>query len=161
MTEVSSLTALFSVVAKNAIKDADQALAGEKYYRTVLSKLEAGEDLSSQFGIKSVNKVQLRKHAQKFLHDCTARTEDQVWSLGERLKNRLSYRVSCTRPDPDNIPFYSVRYEIKTRHGSVFVNIKTRAQNYAVKIESKHLPKELREDAERNAASIAGAVAMG
>jgi hypothetical protein len=161
MTEESSLTALFSVVAKNAIKDADQALAGEIYYRTVLSKLEAGEELSNQFGIKSVNKVQLRKYAQKFLHDCTARAEDKVWSLGDRLKNRLSYRVSCTRPDPDNIPFYSVRYDIKTRHGSVFVNIKTRAQNYAVKVESKHLPKELREDAERNAASIAGAVAIG
>ena len=161
MTEESSLTALFSVVAKNAIKDADQALAGEKYYRTVLSKLEAGEDLSSQFGIKSVNKVQLRKYAQKFLHECTARAEDQVWSLGERLKNRLSYRVSCTRPDPDNIPHYSVRYDIKTRHGSVFVNIKTRAQNCSIKVESKHLPKELREDAERNAAAIASSVAMG
>jgi hypothetical protein len=53
-----------------------------------------------------------------------------------------------------------VRYDIKTRHGSVFVNIKTRAQKYAIKVESKHLPKQLREDAERNAASIAGAVAM-
>lgn len=152
----TDLTTVFSKVAEECLKAVDRSIAGEKFYQGIIRRIDNKEDLSGEFAVSKYDPKTVKKLAKQFGKECHDYAHEGVWHLGDRFVKHLSCKVVSSRSKYGQMPQYTVRYDIRTRHGSVFVNVKTQGWKYKVDVEDQHIPEEFRHDALRNAGTVVG-----
>ena len=129
-----------------ALDKASKRVADLRFFEQILSRLEAGEDMTSQLAaFKAVDKTTALETVSDLIKRCELDLAAGYWSYEGR--DKIKATVKHIYNGVEAVPRYDVQYQITTKHGVVVVRIKTSGATYEVKYDTKQCPNVTRTEA--------------